>query len=153
MSKKNRIRVLSLAVIRNGAAILSSQGHDGKKQEDFYRLLGGGVDFGERSEEALIREFQEELDAKIRVLRLLTVVENLFTFEGQEGHEICFIHEAEFVDGDFYRLSRLPLVEESFRGRFAVWVDPAETKRIYPVNPFELRLLPEMGRTGKEVRG
>lgn len=136
MSKKERIRVLSLAVVRNRGRILAAAGHDGEKGEDFYRLLGGGVDFGERSTDALIREFQEELGREIRVGRLLGVVENLFAFEGRPGHEVCFIYEAEFVDEELYDWKKIPLIEESFHGRHAEWVDPSEDDPpIYP--PFD----------------
>jgi 8-oxo-dGTP pyrophosphatase MutT (NUDIX family) len=40
---------------------LVAHGHDSVKSEDFYRPLGGGIEFGELSEAALRREIKEEL--------------------------------------------------------------------------------------------
>lgn len=132
MPKKSRIRVLALAVVKNDNRILASPGYDRKKKRSFYRLLGGGIDFGERAEDALVREFREELGQDITVVKFLKVLENLFSFEGEEGHEICFIFEAEFVDKGLYAMDRLPLIEESFHGRYAKWVDPREAIDVFP---------------------
>jgi len=41
--------------------------------------MGGGVDFGETSRDALQREFQEEIQAELTNIRHLGCLENLFT--------------------------------------------------------------------------
>ncbi|MFM8007825.1 MAG: NUDIX domain-containing protein, partial [Dolichospermum sp.] len=61
MNKEGQIRVIVLALIRDGNRIFVSEGYDPTKQSIFYRALGGGVEFGETSRIALIREFQEEI--------------------------------------------------------------------------------------------
>ncbi|MGE5426110.1 MAG: NUDIX hydrolase [Bacillota bacterium] len=91
MNKVEGIRGLSLGIIRKGNKILVSPGYDKSKGESFYRPLGGGIEFGETSEEALKREFMEEISAELKDCRLITVVENIFTYEERKGHEICFI--------------------------------------------------------------
>ncbi len=63
MNKLPQIRALVLGLIRKGDRILVAEGYDSVKQEFFYRSLGGGVEFGETSLEALKREFQEEIQA------------------------------------------------------------------------------------------
>ena len=60
MHKSDRIRLISLGLIRDGERIFLSQGYDPIKKTDFYRALGGGVEFGETSLIALQREFQED---------------------------------------------------------------------------------------------
>jgi len=50
--------------------------------------MGGGVDFGETSRDALQREFQEEIQAELTNIRHLGCLENLCNFNGQQGHEI-----------------------------------------------------------------
>lgn len=72
------IRPLTLAVIKKDNCFLACPGHDNTKNEDFFRLIGGGVDFGENSLEALKREIKEELDAELVNCKLLSVLENIF---------------------------------------------------------------------------
>jgi NADH pyrophosphatase NudC (nudix superfamily) len=97
-----RIRPGAQAVVRRGGDILVVQGFDQIKPETFYRTIGGGIEFGERAEQALRREFIEELAAELSNIRLLGVLENIFEFLGQPGHEIIFMFEAELVDRSWY---------------------------------------------------
>jgi ADP-ribose pyrophosphatase YjhB (NUDIX family) len=75
------IRVKAMAVIRRGDAILASHGVDPTKGETFHRPLGGGVEFGETGEEALRREFREELAAELDGVRRRDVVENMTSLD------------------------------------------------------------------------
>ena len=59
----------------------------------FYRPLGGGIDFGERAVDALHRELREELGVAVEVVAQLGVSENIFTLDGEPGHQLMF----EFV--------------------------------------------------------
>ena len=58
----------------------------------FDRLIGGSVEFGETHREAIIREVDEELGAQIRQLTFLGVVENIFEFNGEPGHELVALY-------------------------------------------------------------
>lgn len=136
MHKPGEIRVLALGLIRDGNRIFVSEGYDPVKQLTFYRAMGGGVDFGETSLEALKREFQEEIQADLTNIRYLGCLENIFTFNGQSGHEIIQLFESDFVDPKFYQLDKLDF-SEGERQKTALWVD---------INRFksgELRLVPE----------
>ena len=55
MHKPGEIRVLALGIVRQGDRVFISEGYDPVKQQTFYRALGGGVEFGETSLEALQR--------------------------------------------------------------------------------------------------
>jgi 8-oxo-dGTP pyrophosphatase MutT (NUDIX family) len=68
----------------------------------FYRPLGGGIEFGEHSTDALVREIQEEIGAALTLLEFLGTIENIFTFEEKQHHEIVFVYDAKFVDPGFY---------------------------------------------------
>lgn len=94
-----RIRVLALAVLVHRDHLLCARGFDEVKQQTFYRPLGGGVDFGERAADAAVRELREEIARAVQVRELLAVTENLFTFNGAPGHEICFEYIAGFAPG------------------------------------------------------
>ena len=93
-----RIRLRALCVFRRGDAILVAFALDPRTGGRYARTLGGGVDFGETSEQALRREIREELGAEIANPRLLGVLENIFTIDDNERHEIVFVYDAEFAD-------------------------------------------------------
>jgi len=136
MHKSGEIRVLALGLIRDCDRIFISEGYDPTKQQTFYRVMGGGVDFGETSLAALKREFQEEIQAELTNIRYLGCLENIFTFNGQPGHEIIQLYECDFVDPQFYQLEKLVFAEGE-RQKTALWVD---------INRFksgELKLVPE----------
>jgi len=136
MHKPGEIRVLALGLIRDDERIFISQGYDPVKQQTFYRAMGGGVDFGETSREALQREFQEEIQAELTDIRYLGCLENLFVFNGQPGHEIIQLYQCDFADPKFYHLEQLVFAEGK-RQKTALWVD---------INRFksrELKLVPD----------
>jgi 8-oxo-dGTP pyrophosphatase MutT (NUDIX family) len=136
MHKEGEIRVIALALIRNGDKIFVSEGYDPVKQETFYRAMGGGVDFGETSFEAVKREFQEEIQAELKNIRYIGCLENLFTFNGKPGHEIIQLYECDFVEPKYYQLQRQEFTEGE-RKKIAVWVD------IHRCKSGEFRLVPE----------
>jgi 8-oxo-dGTP pyrophosphatase MutT (NUDIX family) len=136
MHNPGQIRVLALGLIRDGERIFISEGYDPVKEQVFYRVMGGGVDFGETSLEALKREFQEEIQAELENIRYLGCLENIFTFNGKPGHEIIQLYECDFVDQNFYQIESLVFAEGD-RKKTALWID---------INRFqsgELRLVPE----------
>lgn len=136
MHKPGEIRVLALGIIKKGDRTFISQGYDPVKQQTFYRAMGGGVDFGETSFEALKREFQEEIQAELTNIHYLGCIENLFTFNGKQGHEILQVYECDFVDPKFYQLENLVFAEGE-RQKTALWVEISRFKS------GELKLVPE----------
>ncbi len=99
----NAIRPLALCVFRReDGAILVARGFDHVKDQTFYRPLGGGIEFGERAEDAARREIREELGAEVDSLRFLGAMENLFTFLGEPGHELIWLYEARLLDPTLY---------------------------------------------------
>jgi ADP-ribose pyrophosphatase YjhB (NUDIX family) len=99
---QGRIRTQALALIRRGDRILVERCYDSVKDEWFCRLLGGTVEFGERAAETVRRELLEELGAEVDVGGLVAAIENIFTFEGAPGHEICLIYECRPRDERLY---------------------------------------------------
>jgi ADP-ribose pyrophosphatase YjhB (NUDIX family) len=68
----------------------------------FYRPIGGGIEFGETSAEALEREFREELDAAVSAGPTLGTIENRFTWDGEPDHELVVLRAAGFESGSLY---------------------------------------------------
>ncbi|MFN6482180.1 MULTISPECIES: NUDIX hydrolase [unclassified Nostoc] len=138
MNKAGEIRVIALGLIRDGERIFVSEGYDPVKQDRFYRALGGGVEFGETSRDALQREFQEEIQAELKNIKYLGCIENLFTFNGRQGHEIIQLYQCDFVDSKFYQLESLVFSESQTHKHKALWMDISRFKS------GEFRLVPEV---------
>ncbi|MDY6877904.1 MAG: NUDIX hydrolase [Chloroflexota bacterium] len=107
-----RIRPLVLGIVWRGDALLVFEGYDHVRGETFYRPLGGGIEFGERSHEALRREFREELGVELVDVRYLATTENIFTCNGRRGHEIVLLYEATLANQAFYERETFEVHEE-----------------------------------------
>ena len=79
-----RIRPIAICLFRHNNRILVSEGFDSIRQDYYYRPLGGSIEYGETSREAVAREIREELGAEIENIRLLGVVENIFVYRGEQ---------------------------------------------------------------------
>jgi len=102
MVDRSYIRVKAMAYLPNAAgthhAVL--RGHDPEGDHAFHRLIGGGVELGERSADAIVREVAEELRSTLIDAELLGVVENVFTYAGELGHEVVFVYAGRLAEGD-----------------------------------------------------
>lgn len=108
-----RVRPLALGVIRRvrDGALLVFEGFDSVKAQHFYRPLGGEIEFGELAEQALRREFREEIDATLEDVALLGLMENIFTWEGKPGHELIVLFSARISDPMVYETETLSIRE------------------------------------------
>lgn len=96
------IRPLAICLFTHADKILVSEGFDPLKNEKFFRPIGGGIEFGEYAAETIVRETREELGARVINPRYLFTLENLFEFNGERGHEIVLVYDAEFQDQTLY---------------------------------------------------
>lgn len=76
------------AVIVHGDYILLHRAEG----DDFWAMPGGRCEMGEPTAWALRREMQEEMGHAVRVERLLWVIEQFFTWEGADHHEMGFYY-------------------------------------------------------------
>lgn len=120
----NAIRPNALAIIKNKGRVLASKGVNESSGKVFFRVLGGGIDFGELAVDALKREFKEELNATIINEELLCTVENLFEYNGEQGHEITFLYQADFQEEHLYDEVSMPILDNS--AATAEWVPISE---------------------------
>ena len=122
------VRPLALVLVRrDDGAILAAPGFDHVKQQRFYRPLGGEIEFGERAVDTARRELREEIGAEVTDVLLLGTLENLFTYQGQQGHELIWLYEARLADEALYGRDVI-LADESGAKFEAHWV-PIETFR------------------------
>ena len=105
--KEEKIRPIAICICRDGDRILVGEGHDSKKGQTFYRPLGGTIEFGERGEETVRREFLEEIAADLTEVRYLGMLENIFTYEGRGGHEIVLVYDGRLSDVRLYKKETL----------------------------------------------
>jgi 8-oxo-dGTP pyrophosphatase MutT (NUDIX family) len=66
--------------------------------DDYWTLPGGRIDINETTEEAVVREFDEELGALIETERLIYVVEGFFTNANKQFHELSFIYKVRDIN-------------------------------------------------------
>ena len=92
-------RVIAVGlVIRDNGDLLVTEGADPLTGKSWHRLIGGGVEYGERGADALVREFEEEYGLSVRVGDRLAALENLFTYNGLPGHELVLVYDAHLTD-------------------------------------------------------
>jgi ADP-ribose pyrophosphatase YjhB (NUDIX family) len=99
---EGKIRTIVLGIFLHEGRLLVFRGEDPARDIVFYRPLGGGIEFGERSDEAFVREMREELGAEVTDIRYLGLIENIFAHRGKRGHEIVLLYAARFADPAFY---------------------------------------------------
>lgn len=98
----NHIRPIALCVFHNNNRILVFEGYDKAKDEIFYRPLGGGIEFGERGEDAVRRELKEEINVDITDLKYLGMLENIYTFNGGSYHEVVLVYKGALLESGLY---------------------------------------------------
>jgi len=81
-----------------GEVFLSQRGPLAKNERGTWEFPGGGVEFGERLEDAILREFREEYDMVIALTELLAVDDHILPEEGQ--HWVSPTYLAMHISGD-----------------------------------------------------
>ncbi len=132
MDKFKGIRPIALGIVIRNGKVLASKGYDEIKDRHFYRAVGGGIEFLEKSNETLKREFMEEIGANVTVDEFLCVEENIFTFNGKNGHELIMLYRVTLDENDYKEV----YYEEGDTNFPIVWVDIDDIKSgkaiIYP---------------------
>lgn len=138
MDKFKEIRPIALGVVKKGNKLLVSKGYDKSKNQEFYRCLGGGIEFLEKSKDALKREFKEEINIEIEIGKFLGISENIFNYNGKDAHELILFYEAYINDKDYQQ--KYDLVDDNSESE-AIWVDIDKFKNkeliLYPEQIFK----------------
>lgn len=85
--------------------------------------LGGGVEFGETTEDALKREMQEELGCEVLISGTPSVYENIYEHHGVKGHEIVFAFPVSFRNPQIYARDRFQICEDRGSMHWVEWIN------------------------------
>ncbi len=96
------IRAKAIALIKNGNKFLFTICKELSTGLTYYIPVGGGINFGECSIDAIKREFMEEAGLELINLELVDVSENIFSFNNVIEHEIVFAYKADLSDKKAY---------------------------------------------------
>ena len=132
---EQRIRALALCVFHYHGKILVNEFRDPISQQTCFRPLGGGIEFGETSAEAIVREVQEELGLSMTDVRLLGTLESLFIYNGKPGHEIVQVYDAMFADSSVYAHAQIIGHESDGAPFTARWHDSSSFSEQAPLVP------------------
>ncbi|WP_208322078.1 NUDIX domain-containing protein [Paramicrobacterium fandaimingii] len=92
---RSYIRVKAMLIaphVDDSRHLVSVNAPTSESPRGFHRLVGGSVELGETHREAIIREVEEELGARILDLTHLGMLENIFHYNGELGHEIVALY-------------------------------------------------------------
>lgn len=119
-----RPRANTLGILMKDGKVLLEENvaRHSKGYGPYYRPIGGTIELGERSKDALVREFQEELQAEVKVLKSLGCLENIYKVKGRIGHEITLLYTVEFINRSLYEQESFVMTEGS-KVTTAKWVD------------------------------
>jgi ADP-ribose pyrophosphatase YjhB (NUDIX family) len=136
-AQNTRVKSKAMGLIWRNSELLLEEVREPDGTHIGYRPLGGNIEFGEKSWETLEREFMEELGEDIKITKLHSVIENIFEWGGEAGHEIAFMYEANLLQKSTYDEEMVVRMDVSNGGQL---------KTAYWKNPFDLpagsKLLP-----------
>ena len=121
---KTSIMVKVLGLVWRGTDLLASEVLDSTGRITGVRPLGGGIEFGETREEAMRREFEEELGCSLTVIGPWHSVESIFVHEGNVGHEFIYMANVKLDDPQIYKKDVIQYSEDNGTMCTAKWFSP-----------------------------
>jgi len=103
--REQKIRPIAICVCRDRGRILVAEYCE--KDRIYYRPLGGTIEFGERGEQTIEREFREEVGTGLTQVHYLGTLENIYSHGRLRGHEIVLVYDGCLSDGSIYEKDTL----------------------------------------------
>ena len=128
-------RPVAVALIRRGDDILVFDVPDEVKHAVGWRPPGGTIEFGERGTDAVVREIHEELGVEVVDPVYLGTVENIFTYLGENGHELVRVYAVRFDDARLYQQERFECIEANGVAFTCAWKAIADFRAGAPLYP------------------
>jgi len=92
----------------------------------------------ESNRDTIQREFLEELGTKLENLTFIKVIENIFQYKGEPGHEIIFLYKGDLVDKNLYKNEEINMLDKDVK---IVWISLDDVKagkmKLYPKFDYE----------------
>lgn len=99
--KTQRLRIAAYALLHdNGRVLLCRLSKELPEWEGCWTLPGGGLEFGESPEEAVVREVEEETGLKIRVKSVAGIDSIVVNRDYEDFQGIRIIYHADIIGGD-----------------------------------------------------
>ncbi|WP_062231002.1 NUDIX domain-containing protein [Aureimonas sp. N4] len=98
--RRKRIKTKVIGLAFQDGRLLAFEVTDDLGRLRGVRPLGGSIEYGETREDALAREFREELDTRIEITGDWTVFESLYEKDGETRHEFLFAAPIRLLDCD-----------------------------------------------------
>lgn len=94
------VRVAAYGVlISDGAVLMCRLSKRVRKAAGLWTLPGGGLEFGEHPEDALVREVYEETGLNVEPRKLLGIDSTVVSWEGQPQHILRLVYTARVLRG------------------------------------------------------
>lgn len=131
-------KVIGIAVHRG--RLLAAEILDDKGRVKGVRPLGGRIERGETREDALHREFEEELGCAISLHGSWRVYENIYMHHGIVGHEYLFARNVQLLDTTLHQQEHIVFSEDGGMEVSARWYDLKQLEQGSPaLFPLALR--------------
>ena len=88
----------AIVINDDGKVLIAKRGSNARNEVGKWEFPGGGVEFGEKCEDAIKREIKEEFDIEIKVIELLEIVDHIIPNEKQ--HWVSPSYIAKYVSGE-----------------------------------------------------
>lgn len=95
------------------------------KGVNFHNLVGGRVQLGESTIDAIKREVKEELGIDIKNPRLMVVAEDFFKWEGKNAHELFFVFHVKLPQKYLKMFDNFKILDQTDT---TMWVEKAKLK-------------------------
>lgn len=127
--KYTKIRSMVMGIVLNGNKVLLTEHFS--KEYPFYRCIGGGIEFFEKSIDAIKREFKEEINEDINVDEYLGLAEELFMHKGKKGHQMIQLYKVSIDNKNLKE--EYPILDDDVTAK---WIDIEDIisgkKIVYP---------------------